>query len=65
MTPLSCPHYMLRFTPAAGAYLVTCPECREPLQPSSLEGTVGFRIFRLTVRDAAGRRLGVWPLEVE
>jgi len=47
MTHLCCPHCRLRFTPAAGAYLAACPECGEPPQPFSLEGTVGFRIFTL------------------
>ena len=47
MTHLCCPHCRLRFTPAAGAHLVACPECGDSPQPSSLEGTVGFRMFRL------------------
>jgi hypothetical protein len=47
MTHQCCPPCRLRFTAAAGAYLVACPECGEPPQSSSLEGTVGFRIFRL------------------
>ena len=45
MTPLCCPVCRLRFTPAAAAHLVACPECGEPPQPSSLEGIVGFRLF--------------------
>jgi hypothetical protein len=47
MTHLCCPHCRLRFTPAAGAQLVACPTCGKPPQPSSLQGTVGFRIFTL------------------
>jgi hypothetical protein len=47
MTHLCCPRCRLRFSPAAGTYLVACPECGEPPQPSNLEGTVGFRMFRL------------------
>jgi hypothetical protein len=47
MTHLCCPRCRLRFTPAAGAYLASCPGCGEPPQPSSLEDTFGFRIFRL------------------
>jgi hypothetical protein len=47
MTHLCCPRCRLRFSPAAGAYLVACPECGELPQSSSLEATVGFRMFRL------------------
>ena len=47
MTHLCCPNCRLRFTPAAAAYLDACPDCGEPPQPSSLQGTVGFRVFRL------------------
>lgn len=47
MTHLCCPRCRLRFTPAAAAHVATCPECGEPLQPSSLEDTVGFRVFKL------------------
>jgi hypothetical protein len=47
MTHLCCPGCRLRFTPAARAYLAACPKCGEQPQFSSLEGTVGFRIFRL------------------
>ena len=32
---------------AAAAPLGACPDCGEPLQASSLEGTLGFRVFRL------------------
>ena len=47
MTHLCCPHCRLRFTPAAGAYLLACSQCGEPPQPCSLRDAVGFRIFRL------------------
>jgi hypothetical protein len=46
MTQLCCPRCWLRFTSAAAAYLSECPECGGSLQLSSLEGIVGFRIFR-------------------
>jgi PHP family Zn ribbon phosphoesterase len=47
MTHFCCSHCRLRFTPAAAAYLVACPECGEPPQRSSLKDAVGFRVFRL------------------
>jgi predicted amidophosphoribosyltransferase len=46
-THLCCPDCRLRFNPAATAHLGACPSCGEPLQASSLEGTLGFRLFRL------------------
>jgi hypothetical protein len=33
MTNLCCPRCRLRFTPAAAAYIVACPECGDPPQP--------------------------------
>lgn len=48
MTSTCCPNCRLRFTPAAAAHLVACPECGKP--PKTLagwEGVVGFRLFRL------------------
>jgi hypothetical protein len=46
MTHVCCPACRLRFTLAAAAYLVACPECGEPPQRiSSLERAVGFRLF--------------------
>jgi hypothetical protein len=43
MTHLCCPRCRLRFTPAAAAYLVACPECEEPPQlVVGLERTFGF-----------------------
>jgi hypothetical protein len=47
MTRLCCERCRLRLTRAAGAYLLACPECSEPLQHSILEDTVGFRLFTL------------------
>ena len=45
VTQLCCPACRLRFTPAAAAYVVACPECGDPPQPiASLERTVGFRL---------------------
>jgi hypothetical protein len=50
MTHVCCPDCQLRFTPAAAAYLVACPECGEPPKAlASLEGVVGFRLFRWDV----------------
>lgn len=46
MTQLCCPGCWLRFTPAAAAYVGECPVCGGSLRRSSLEGIVGFRIFR-------------------
>ncbi len=47
MTRLCCPHFRLRFSPAAAAYLAACPECGEPLHPFRLQDAVGFRACRL------------------
>jgi hypothetical protein len=45
MSPVCCLRCQLRFTPAAAAYLVTCPECGEPTERiASLERAVGFRL---------------------
>jgi hypothetical protein len=46
MTHLCCTHCRLRFTPAASACLVACPECGARPRPVSLESMVGFRKFR-------------------
>jgi hypothetical protein len=36
----------LRFTTAAAAYLVACPECGRPPQPiGGAEAVVGFKLF--------------------
>ena len=48
MTHVCCRHCRLRFTPAAAAHLVSCPECGEPPQTlAGLEESLGFRLFRL------------------
>ncbi len=46
VTHLCCPACRLRFTPAAAAYVIACPECGDPPQPiDSLELTFGFRLI--------------------
>jgi hypothetical protein len=48
MTRIGCPSCRLRFSAAAAAYLVACPECGRPPQPITGEqGVVGFRLFVL------------------
>jgi hypothetical protein len=48
MTHIGCPGCRLRFTAAAAAYLVSCPECDRPPQPiGDAEEVVGFRLFVL------------------
>ena len=45
MGHLCCPNCRLRFTPAAAAYIMACPECGDPPRPiASLERTLGFRL---------------------
>jgi hypothetical protein len=45
MTHLCCPACRLRFTPAAAAYIIACPECSDSPQPmTSLERAFGFRL---------------------
>jgi hypothetical protein len=45
-THLCCAQCRLRFTPAAAAYVVTCPECGDtPRAIASLELTFGFRVI--------------------
>jgi hypothetical protein len=47
VTRACCRDCRLRFTPTAGACLVACPVCGEPLQLlHGLENAVGFRLFR-------------------
>jgi hypothetical protein len=46
MTHLCCPRCRLRFTPAASAFITTCPKCGESPQPVSRESSLGFRLFR-------------------
>src|SRR5690242_11172234 len=46
MTPVCCPTCRLRFTPAAAAQLVACPECGGPPERiTSSERVVGFRLL--------------------
>jgi hypothetical protein len=53
VTHLCCPRCRLRFTPAAAAQLGACPDCGEPLRASSLQGTIGFKVFRLEDASAS------------
>jgi hypothetical protein len=44
-THLCCSRCRLRFTPAAAAYIIACPECGDSPQPiASLDRTFGFRL---------------------
>lgn len=46
MTHVCCPSCRLRFTRAAAAYIVACPECGGPPQPvPSAQRALGFRLF--------------------
>jgi len=45
MTHVCCPRCRLRFTPAASAYIATCPECGEPPQQMTSESALGFRLL--------------------
>jgi hypothetical protein len=46
MTRVCCPSCQLRFTPAAAAFLTTCPECGDPLEAASTaQDAIGFRLF--------------------
>lgn len=48
MTHVGCPICSLRFTAAAAAYLVACPECGRPPQSiGGAEAVVGFKLFVL------------------
>jgi hypothetical protein len=44
MTQACCPSCRLRFTRAAAAYLLQCPECGAPPEVLSAEHVVGFRL---------------------
>lgn len=45
MTPVCCPACRVRFTPAAAAYIIACPECGDsPQRIASLECSFGFRL---------------------
>jgi len=46
MTQVACSSCRLRFTAAASAYLLACPQCGRPLHAiTDAEGVVGFRLF--------------------
>jgi hypothetical protein len=46
MTHVGCPNCRLRFTGAASAYLVACPECGQPPHAiADAQSVVGFRLF--------------------
>jgi hypothetical protein len=46
MTHVGCSNCRVRFSAAAAAYLVACPECGQaPQQIPGAEGVVGFRLF--------------------
>lgn len=48
MTHVGCPNCRLRFTAAAAASLVACPNCGRPPQPiADAQGLVGFKLFVL------------------
>ena len=49
MSCVACPSCRLRFSSAAAADLVACPECWRPTQSVPAESVVGFRLF--TVKD--------------
>jgi hypothetical protein len=45
MTHVCCPRCRLRFTPAAAAYIIACPECGDsPQRIASQECSFGFRL---------------------
>jgi hypothetical protein len=45
VTHLCCPACRVRFTRAAAAYIVACPECGDSPHPiAGLESTFGFRL---------------------
>jgi hypothetical protein len=45
MTHICCPPCRLRFTPAAAAYIVACPECGEPPHEITGQSALGFRLL--------------------
>jgi hypothetical protein len=46
MTHICCPRCRLRFTPAAAAYIIACPERGDlPQTIASLECTLGYRLI--------------------
>jgi len=49
MTRACCPGCRLRFSPAATAHLMICPECGAPLQAGvAASDALGYRLFDLT-----------------
>ncbi len=45
MTHVCCPSCRLRFTRAAAAHLMACPQCGEPPQPvPTAQRALGFRL---------------------
>lgn len=44
MTHVCCPRCRLRFTPAAAAYIVACPDCGEPPHQITSQSALGFRL---------------------
>lgn len=52
MTHTLCPRCRLRFTPAASAYLLTCPACGGPAETAGSERAIGCRLFeQVTIVD--------------
>jgi hypothetical protein len=48
MICVCCPECRLRFTPAASAFVESCPECDRVLQSvTNPRAVVGFRLLRL------------------
>jgi hypothetical protein len=49
MTRACCPSCRLRFTSAASASFITCPECGQELQKiPSAHAALGYRLFEFT-----------------
>ena len=49
MTRACCPDCRLRFTSAATASFITCPECGQELHPApSAQAALGYRLFEFT-----------------
>ena len=50
MTHVCCPSCRLRFTRAAAARLIACPECAGAVEPLSTRQALGFRLLSGDVR---------------